>query len=196
MAINRPNFYKPYLYAAPYKAGVVDTTKVVAIGPSRFTSDGVTLSVAPRTYDDETPAGTFTYLTGVNEGHTLSATIKFANMKELAQLGGGKTGTDDTHGMLEFGADNACPVLQDYAVVLVDACDTENTYKMVKIDHADVAVMTDDVTFGGSDPFTLPFMVYAHPGETPAIQFGIVEAGKVFDPTTWTIKAATQASSK
>lgn len=182
-------FYKPMMYIASYGAdGNIDTSSVMAIGPSRWDSDGLTLSAQPRTYDDETPAGTFTYLTGVREGHTLSGNLKVANMGELALLDGGTVGTDKKHGQMAWGSNTSCPTLTDRAVVVVDLCDAENTAKMVKIDHCDIAVGTDDMTLGGSDPFVAPFSVYAHPSETaPAILFGYAEAGKVFDPTTWTI---------
>lgn len=188
----RRTFYRPMMYVATYKSdGSVDTDSVVAIGPTRITSDGLTLSVTPQTYDDETAAGTFTYDKGTTEGNSVSGTLMFANMKELALLANnGTAGSDDTHGELQFGSPNACATVKDRAVVIVDMCDTQNTYKMVKIDHADMALMTDDVTLGGDDPFQIAFTIYAHPGDTePAITFGTTDATQVFDPTTWTIKA-------
>ena len=190
---NGLTFYKPMMYVGHYgDDGSIDTDSVVAIGPARFTSDGIELDLSPRTYEDTTPAGTFTYDTGVLDAHTASGTIKFSNMKELAQLAGGVAGSDATHGRIDYGSNTSCPTVKDAAVVIVDVCDAENTYKMVKIDHADVVLFTDSTTIGGSDPFAVPFQVYAHPDNSsanrPAIQIGTETAGQVFDPTTWTIK--------
>lgn len=186
----RKTFYRPMMYVAEYKDGAIDTASVLAINPTRFTSDGLTLSVTPKTYEDATAAGTFTWDMGTTEGNSLSGTLTFANMKELAQLANnGKVGADDTHGELTFGSPNACATVKDRAVVVVDMCDEQNAYKMVKIDHADIVLMTEDVTFGGEDPFQVGFTVYAHPGDdTPAITFGTTEATKVFDPTTWKVE--------
>lgn len=190
---NGLTFYKPMMYVAHYSDdGTIDTDTITAIGPTRFTSDGIELDLTPRTYEDETPGGTFTYNTGVLDAHSASGTIKFSNMKELAQLAGGVTSADATHGRIDYGSNTTCPSVTDAAVVIVDVCDTENSYKMVKIDHADVMLFTDTTTLGGSDPFSVPFQVQAHPDNSsanrPAIQIGIETAGQVFDPTTWTLK--------
>ena len=188
----RRTFYRPMVYIASYKSDgtTVDTDSVIAIPPTRITSDGLTFSATPQTYDDETAAGTFTYDKGTTEGNSISGTILFANMKELATLANnGTTGSDATHGELQFGSPNACATVADRAVVVVDMCDTQNAYKMIKIDHADIALLTDDVTLGGDDPFQIAFTIYAHPGDTePAITFGTTDPTKVFDPTTWTMK--------
>lgn len=184
-------FYRPQMYVASYQADgtTIDTASVISLTPDRFTSDGITVSAPPITYDDETPMGTFTYDMGTTETNTASGVIKFANMKELAQLANnGTAGSDETHGMLEFGNPNACAQVKDRAVVIVDLCDTQNSYKMLKIDHSHLSLFTDDVTLGGSDPFQISFTVYAHPGGgTAAITFGTTETTKVFDPTTWTM---------
>lgn len=187
-------FYRPMMYIAEYNADgtTVNTESVVVLNPSRFTSDGITISATPRTYEDSTPAGTFTYDMGITEGNSASGVIKFANMKELAQLASnGQVGADATHGQLEFGSPNACAQVKDRAVVIVDMCDTQNSYKMFKIDHSHIALLTEDVTLGGDDPFQVSFTVYAHPGDTSAaIVFGTTDATKVFDPETWTMTAA------
>lgn len=187
-------FYRPMMWVAKYQADgtTIDTDSVLALGPTRFTSDGITFSATPQTYDDETAAGTFTYDKGTTEGNSFSGTILFANMKELAELANnGTVGSDETHGQLTFGNPDACATVADRAIVIVDLCDAQNTYKMFKADHCDVSLMTDDVTLGGEDPFQIPFTIYAHPDEeggNPAITFGTTETTKVFDPSTWTIK--------
>ena len=191
----RRTFYRPMMWVAKYQSDgtTIDTDSTVAIGPTRFTSDGITVSATPQTYDDETAAGTFTYDRGTTEGNSFSGTLLFANMKELAELANnGEAGSDDKHGELTFGDPNACAQVADRAVVIVDMCDAQNTYKMFKADHCDISLFTDDVTLGGEDPLQIPFTIYAHPDDEtnkPAFTFGITDATNVFDPTTWTIKA-------
>ena len=190
----RRTFYRPMMWIANYQADgtTIDTDSVIALGPTRFTSDGITVSATPQTYDDETAAGTFTYDRGTTEGNSFSGTILFANMKELAELANnGTPGTDQTHGQLVFGSPDACAQVKDRAVVIVDMCDSQNTYKMFKADHCDFSLLTDDLTLGGEDPFQIPFTAYAHPDDAtnaPAFTFGTTETTKIFDPTTWTIK--------
>lgn len=191
----RRQFYRPMMYIAKYQADgkTIDTDSTVVLKPTRFTSDGITFSATPQTYDDETAAGTFTYDKGTTEGNSFSATIVFANMKELAELANnGTPGSDETHGQLVFGSPDACSNVTDRAITVVDMCDAQNSYKMFQANHCDFSIMTDDVTLGGDDPFEIPFTVYAHPDEetnSPAITFGTTDATKVFDPTTWTMKA-------
>lgn len=190
----RRQFYRPMMYIAKYQSDgkTIDTDSTVVLKPTRFTSDGITFSATPQTYDDETAAGTFTYDKGTTEGNSFSATIVFANMKELAELANnGTPGSDDTHGQLVFGSPDACSNVTDRAVVVVDMCDAQNSYKMFQANHCDFSIMTDDITLGGDDPFEIPFTIYAHPDEetnSPAITFGTTDATKVFDPTTWTMK--------
>ena len=190
----RRTFYRPMMYVASYQADgtTIDTDSVLAIGPTRFTSDGVSISATPQTYEDATAAGTFIYDKGTTEGNSFSGTLLFATMKELATLANnGTVGADETHGELQFGSPDACAQVKDRAVVIVDMCDAQNTYKMFKADHCDISLFTEDVTIGGDDPFQVPFTVYAHPDDasgSPAFTFGTTDATKVFDPTTWTIK--------
>lgn len=191
----RRTFYRPMMYVAGYQADgtTIDTDSVMALGPTRWTSDGITVSATPQTYEDATAAGTFTYDRGTTEGNSFSGTFMFANMKELATLANnGTVGTDETHGQLTFGDPNACATVKDRAVVIIDMCDSQNTYKMVKADHCDITLLTDDLTLGGEDPLQVSMTAYAHPDEetnAPAFTWGTTDATKVFDPTTWTIKA-------
>lgn len=188
-------FYRPLMYVASYQADgtTIDTDSVQTLEPTRFTSDGIEVNVTPQTYDDDTAAGTFTYDRGTTEGNSFTGTIYFASMGELAKLANnGTAGADDQHGELVFGSPNACATVKERAIVIIDLCDGQNSLKMFKADHCDLALFTDAVTLGGEDPLQIPFTAYAHPDEatnTPAITFGTVDATKVFDPTTWTMKA-------
>lgn len=186
-------FYKPMMYVVPKKAdGTVDTANVIAINPTRFTSDGLTTSFRPQTYDDETAAGTFTYDKGTTEGNTISGVIKFLNMYEVASLAnGGQPATDKLNGKIEFGNANACAEVRNVSVAIIDLCDKVNTYKMWKIDNAHMSIMTDDLTLGGDDALQFAFTIYAHPGDdgSAAATWGTTDPTQVFDPTTWTVKA-------
>lgn len=190
----RRTFYRPLMYVAEYNADgtTINTESVMALGPTRWTSDGIEVDVTPQTYDDETSAGTFTYDKGTTEGNSFSGTLLFANMYELAKLSNnGETGSDKIHGKLTFGSPDACATVKKRAIVVIDLCDTQNTYKMFKADDCDISVGTDTLTLGGEDPFQLPVTVYAHPDEEnnkPAIEFGTISATEIFDPSTWTVK--------
>lgn len=190
-------FYKPMMYVAGYKSdGTVDTDSVIAINPTRFTSDGLTATFTPQTYDDETAAGTFTYDKGTTEGNTISGVIKFLNMNEVATLAnGGQPANDNLNGLVEFGNANACATVRDVAVVIVDLCDKVNTYKMWKLDHTHFSILTDDLTLGGDDAMQYAFTIYAHPGDNgePAATWGTTDPTKVFNPTTWTIETPKSA---
>lgn len=188
-------FYRPMVYIAKYKddGKTVDTNSVIALNPTRFTSDGITFSAKPKTYDDETPGGTFTYDLGTTEGNSFSGTIKFADMAELAALANnGEVAGDKKNGQLQFGNPNACAKVTDRAVVMVDLCDPINATKMFKADHCHMSLMTDDLTLGGDDPFAIPFTIYAHPGENESAIFFGTKNGQTFDPTSWTLKNAPQ----
>lgn len=188
-------FYRPMVYIAKYKddGKTVDTNSVIALNPTRFTSDGITFSAKPQTYDDETPAGTFTYDRGTTEGNSFSGTLKFADMPELAALANnGKVSSDGKNGQLQFGNPNACAKVTDRAVAIVDLCDPINATKMFKADHCHMLLMTDDPTIGGDNPFAIPFTIYAHPSEDKAAIFFGTTSNQIFDPTSWTLKNAPQ----